>query len=910
MEGLYLLIGLAVIATFFLPWINMFRINSSNSEIDLLKAELNRLRLLLDHKTDKPLEQLVKEQPAPLAPAPIHLPPQEEEVWDDAPATSTEPLSPATQPLLQEHFDDVFEDTTATDTTKKTETTEEKSGFEWNIGAKLPVWIGAISLACAAFYLVKYSIDAKLLGPTARVILGLLFGGGLVEFGRRLAGRTHIANALRMGQGIIGAGLVSLTFALYSAVHIHHLILPITGFCGMAAVTGATMLLSLRLGQPVAVFGLIGGFLAPALFSSGEENFIGLYGYLFVLYTGMQFVMQRQGWWSLSVLSLCGVMGWSLLSVFGDTFLPNMGYLPLFLLMISGSTIFYSHRASSLTDNTNAPTHPATIQEQGPHMLNALALGGSTLLLLLLQNKFHLGILEMGMAGLMSLGALGLAYLRPSVYGNAIWGKLAADLILVSLFLPSAGDTTALVTIAGFASIYVVLPTYIMQRSGKASERWVITQSAAGFGLYLISYIQLPESQFMVTYGIWGMIAMICAAFAAFQVRGAIRRGAERNAAIYALTTTAFISTGLAIELPHSYLPLAFACEIAAVYWIYQSLSLRFLDTIGKILAVIFAVLSIETIIRYIAFIIPDSGYSQAAISVGKVGLDVVYLNYLPCALALGMAHFLYQRIAKRDTYMSHGLFGGMLLLILAAIHTTIHTLGADNVGATFIMRSIVSLAFALLGLSLLRTLPRYAHYADMTIWAKGLICLTLLRYTFYDLLQFNPFFHGSQLVGDIPLLNGVTLTYGSALLLTLIAARHRFGVDSVGISPMPYKIAGLIFLFVLVTLNVRQFFHGSNLTIGTMENPELYTYSIVWLLTGIGLLAYGMKRNDAPLRLAALGFLTLTIGKVFLIDASELEGLYRIFSFLGLGVSLIGLSMFYTKFMSGKGRAETGHDA
>jgi uncharacterized membrane protein len=76
-------------------------------------------------------------------------------------------------------------------------------------------------------------------------------------------------------------------------------------------------------------------------------------------------------------------------------------------------------------------------------------------------------------------------------------------------------------------------------------------------------------------------------------------------------------------------------------------------------------------------------------------------------------------------------------------------------------------------------------------------------------------------------------------------------------------------------------------------------------MITGLGLLAYGIKRADKNLRLAALVFLTLTIVKVFLIDASELEGLYRIFSFLGLGVSLIGLSMFYTRFMARSGGEE-----
>ena len=37
-------------------------------------------------------------------------------------------------------------------------------------------------------------------------------------------------------------------------------------------------------------------------------------------------------------------------------------------------------------------------------------------------------------------------------------------------------------------------------------------------------------------------------------------------------------------------------------------------------------------------------------------------------------------------------------------------------------------------------------------------------------------------------------------------------------------------------------------------------------------------------------------MGKVFFVDASELEGLYRVLSFLGLGVALIGIGFFYNK--------------
>ena len=106
--------------------------------------------------------------------------------------------------------------------------------------------------------------------------------------------------------------------------------------------------------------------------------------------------------------------------------------------------------------------------------------------------------------------------------------------------------------------------------------------------------------------------------------------------------------------------------------------------------------------------------------------------------------------------------------------------------------------------------------------------------------------------------------------------------------------------LFALITTNVRHIFHGEYLNVGAVTNAEIYTYSVAWLLLGIGLLFGGLIKGDKMLRYASLGVILFTVGKVFLYDASALEGLYRVFSFFGLGISLIGLSYFYTRFVFG----------
>lgn len=116
----------------------------------------------------------------------------------------------------------------------------------------------------------------------------------------------------------------------------------------------------------------------------------------------------------------------------------------------------------------------------------------------------------------------------------------------------------------------------------------------------------------------------------------------------------------------------------------------------------------------------------------------------------------------------------------------------------------------------------------------------------------------------------------------------------------VPYLHGGALALgFALVGLNVRQAFQGPVLNApGTAGDAEVYAYSIAWLVLGTALLVGGAARKDKVMRFASLAVMVLTVAKVFLYDASALTGLLRVLSFLGLGLSLLGLSWFYTRYV------------
>jgi uncharacterized membrane protein len=74
------------------------------------------------------------------------------------------------------------------------------------------------------------------------------------------------------------------------------------------------------------------------------------------------------------------------------------------------------------------------------------------------------------------------------------------------------------------------------------------------------------------------------------------------------------------------------------------------------------------------------------------------------------------------------------------------------------------------------------------------------------------------------------------------------------------------------------------------------FTYSAWFMLFGSILLAVGFWRRSAFLRWQALVLLAVSIGKVFLVDTSELSQGFRILSFLGLGALLLGVSFVYQR--------------
>jgi hypothetical protein len=81
------------------------------------------------------------------------------------------------------------------------------------------------------------------------------------------------------------------------------------------------------------------------------------------------------------------------------------------------------------------------------------------------------------------------------------------------------------------------------------------------------------------------------------------------------------------------------------------------------------------------------------------------------------------------------------------------------------------------------------------------------------------------------------------------------------------------------------------------LRNLQQLVLSGVWLLYSVVLMVAGIWRRMQGLRIIAIILFGVTILKIFIYDLSFLQTLYRIYSFIGLGVILLTVSYLYQRY-------------
>jgi len=170
----------------------------------------------------------------------------------------------------------------------------------WFTTGNVPVKVGVVISFFGVAFLLKYAIDRELLVfPIEFRLLAVAAGGlAMIVIGWRLRSRVR-AYALSLQGG--GIGILFLT--IFSAFRIWQLLPAPPAFFLLVALALFTGTLAvLQNASSLAILGIVGGFLAPVLTSTGQGNHVTLFSYYLLLNGAILGISWFRAWRMLNLL--------------------------------------------------------------------------------------------------------------------------------------------------------------------------------------------------------------------------------------------------------------------------------------------------------------------------------------------------------------------------------------------------------------------------------------------------------------------------------------------------------------------------------------------------------------------------------------------------------------------------------
>ncbi|WP_430613776.1 DUF2339 domain-containing protein [Flavobacterium sp. JP2137] len=168
----------------------------------------------------------------------------------------------------------------------------KKSAIERFFSDNILTKIGVITFVLGIAFFVKYAIDQEWINEVGRVGIGILTGGVMIGIAHRLRREFDVFSSLLVGGGI-SVFYITITLAFRE----YELFSQTVAFVILILITCFSVAISLLYNRrELAIFSLLGGFLAPLLVSTGTGNYLVLFSYILMLNSGMCYLSFRKNW--------------------------------------------------------------------------------------------------------------------------------------------------------------------------------------------------------------------------------------------------------------------------------------------------------------------------------------------------------------------------------------------------------------------------------------------------------------------------------------------------------------------------------------------------------------------------------------------------------------------------------------
>ena len=922
--------GLLGVGFVFLGPIAFFMVLGARTRLDLAERKVKALEVrIADMERQNPLPyatqpEITKTEPLPPETAvPDTVPPEQDEPVavtpsgqpdiPDAgmPANDQEP--PATVPLPGGALPENPAQKRVESAPVKTASLEERLGTRW------AVWVGGLALAIGALLLVRQAIIQGFFGPGARIVLGLLFSFALVGAGewlrRKEAGSGDESQALdkfsfarpSIPAMLTAAGTIGAFGSVYAAHALYEFIGPALAFIALGAIGVATMFAAALHGPMLAGIGLLGAMTAPLLVASRTPSAWPVVLYIAVVAAAAYKLAQLRVWLWLALATAVGAALWSVallsprLFEFYHAALVHVLIQTAFALYVFAYVPWRNLRdenanpdaLTSLVSIASGLVAVLVLGHVTPSRFDAAWIASAAILVAMLAASAFVSlpaIIAAVVAGLLALMAL---LIWPRLVESA--GVVVPGIEDFPLAMPQSATGYGAFAIVITLAITAAFAWRVLRGAGLKPLSTVIYTGVAiltPFCALIIAYMRFTGGDTSTLFASLAGGLAVAFTLLAHLFRNGVRAGepAAWNLALglYASAAIAALALGIVMVLDGGALTVALALA---------ALGAAFVSVQHDIPAVRWCVVGFGVAVaaRY--------GWEPRIVSdIGPTPiLNWLLFGYGVPALAFGYAARI-MRLARGEDMPVR--VGEALAIACSALLVFFEIRHFMNGGDPFAPASrlietglfaIASFAFALVLMRL--DLRRHSMVMHGASYLFGIVSLAIsalgLGLAANPLLasRVNPIEGGA-------IFNGLMLAYLLPGAMALLIGRLAEGVRPRWYVMM-MRIAAVGLIFGYLSLQVRRVYQGADINLlRTTGDAEWYTYSIVWLIFGIVLLAYGLWRRSIEVRAASAIFIVLSVIKVFLFDLSGLEGVLRALSFIGLGLVLIGIGLVYQKFV------------
>ena len=795
--------------------------------------------------------------------------------------------------------------------TKETTKTKFRK-VESNLSTRWMIWLGGITLALGGVFMVKYSIDAGLLSPAVRVSLSIVFGIALAVGGEWLRQRGRDLKFMEdapdyIPSAVTAAGFSFVFSAIYAAFGLYQLIPALVAFMAMALTSfGATYMARFH-GQFFAYLGLVGGMIVPMLISTGSGNAWALFPYILAITAGSIWIARDKQWVNVAATALVIALMWAFLWIFSQYKTGDIVPIGLFLMALGGVNAFMLSGASNGRNsdpslNGLKASHPISRVMDLSALGMVLAMVGavrlehySTIALIMAAVAFSIQAYavrknpEHDLHGLFAtFGALFLlaTWHVPDLF--AVQKHMATN---DPRLLPwSPIDIPGLERFLGVAIVSsIAIGGALLWQLPHMLRKGLWASVGAGFPLLVLvlAYWRIEGLNTSLEFATFSTFLAILYVGAISLLQKRDHKLPNSVVAAYATGATTALALALSMILRDAWLSFALAVEIVAIAAIWKATQVHAL----RHLALLFAG------IVMVRLFLNDSIFDYGGKSPMPLFFNWLFYGYLLTAGLFYAAIRLFDDPARQDklvpllkagvgilligytTLQSRILFGKEPSLSTdpTALEAAIQAINWSAASALFMWREIKD------NIPIFRAVRRVMTLVSVAgiILFGGLVGL-FERDEISDILIFN--------------LQFLLLFVPASIYALKAVMAHKAGYTR---SVFFYGGVAFLTYWAWMSLEVYNAFHPYGQRQSLNTEWEMYSYSAVWLLYAIALLLAGLRLELGKARLAGLGMLGAVVLKVFLVDMSNLEGIARAASFIGLGLSLIGISFLYQRIQN-----------